>query len=142
LPVELAAALAISVVCGTGLAAVATATAQAAHAAVSAAPSPTPTSSNAPNRVSITLETLEPKAVQPHDTVVLDGTGLEPEQMLEVARWTNLSETTFVLPPGVAGGAAPQAALALRPGAVDVDLGVVGGSTVSCVDGSTELQLS
>jgi hypothetical protein len=70
----LAAALAISVVCGTGLAAVATATAQAAHAAVSAAPSPTPTSSNAPNRVSITLETLEPKAVQPHDTVVLDGT--------------------------------------------------------------------
>ena len=31
--------------------------------------------------------------------VVLDGTGLETEEMQRFARWTNLSETTFVLPP-------------------------------------------
>jgi PhzF family phenazine biosynthesis protein len=31
--------------------------------------------------------------------VVLDGQGLDAEQMQCVARWTNLSETTFVLPP-------------------------------------------
>jgi PhzF family phenazine biosynthesis protein len=31
--------------------------------------------------------------------VVLDGTGLTPEQMQRFARWMNLSETTFVLPP-------------------------------------------
>lgn len=31
--------------------------------------------------------------------VVLDGYGLSAEQMQTVARWTNLSETTFVLPP-------------------------------------------
>ena len=55
--------------------------------------------------------------------VVLDGDGLSTEAMQRFANWTNLSETTFVLPPGVAGGAAPQAVLALRPGAVDVDLG-------------------
>src|SRR5215469_10905413 len=30
--------------------------------------------------------------------VVLDGTGLTWEQMQLMARWTNLSETTFVLP--------------------------------------------
>jgi PhzF family phenazine biosynthesis protein len=41
--------------------------------------------------------------------VVLDGAGLEPEQMLEVARWTNLSETTFVLPPS-----APEADYLVR----------------------------
>jgi hypothetical protein len=39
-----------------------------------AAPSPTPTPSSAPHRVTITLASLEPKAVQPHDTIVLDGT--------------------------------------------------------------------
>jgi PhzF family phenazine biosynthesis protein len=33
--------------------------------------------------------------------VVLDGTGLSDEQMQLFARWTNLSETTFVLPPRV-----------------------------------------
>jgi PhzF family phenazine biosynthesis protein len=40
--------------------------------------------------------------------VVLDGTGLDDEAMQRFARWTNLSETTFVLPPteaGRAGGA-------------------------------------
>jgi PhzF family phenazine biosynthesis protein len=31
--------------------------------------------------------------------VVLDGSGLTTAQMQEFARWTNLSETTFVLPP-------------------------------------------
>ncbi len=36
--------------------------------------------------------------------VVLDGTGLSTEDMQHFARWTNLSETTFVLPP------TPQAA--------------------------------
>jgi PhzF family phenazine biosynthesis protein len=40
--------------------------------------------------------------------VVLDGTGLSDDQMQRFARWTNLSETTFVLPPtpeGVSNGA-------------------------------------
>ncbi|WP_202875582.1 PhzF family phenazine biosynthesis protein [Kribbella speibonae] len=31
--------------------------------------------------------------------VVLDGTDLTDDQMQQVARWTNLTETTFVLPP-------------------------------------------
>jgi PhzF family phenazine biosynthesis protein len=31
--------------------------------------------------------------------VVLDGTGLSSQEMHSFARWTNLSETTFVLPP-------------------------------------------
>jgi PhzF family phenazine biosynthesis protein len=31
--------------------------------------------------------------------VVVDGAGLADEQMAEFARWTNLSETTFLLPP-------------------------------------------
>ena len=31
--------------------------------------------------------------------VVLDGAGLADEQMAAFARWTNLSETTFLLPP-------------------------------------------
>lgn len=30
--------------------------------------------------------------------VILDGTGLDTEQMQKIANWTNLSETTFVLP--------------------------------------------
>ncbi|MCZ8253959.1 MAG: PhzF family phenazine biosynthesis protein [Hylemonella sp.] len=34
--------------------------------------------------------------------VVLDGTGLSDEQMQRFARWTNLSETTFLLPPSEA----------------------------------------
>ncbi len=33
--------------------------------------------------------------------VVLDGTGLSDEEMRGLARWTNLSETTFLLPPTV-----------------------------------------
>jgi PhzF family phenazine biosynthesis protein len=35
--------------------------------------------------------------------VVLDGQGLTTAQMQRFARWTNLSETTFVLPPDVRG---------------------------------------
>ncbi|WP_329082322.1 PhzF family phenazine biosynthesis protein [Streptosporangium sp. NBC_01469] len=35
--------------------------------------------------------------------VVLDAEGLTTERMREFARWTNLSETTFVLPPSVPG---------------------------------------
>jgi PhzF family phenazine biosynthesis protein len=35
--------------------------------------------------------------------VVLDGAGLRDDEMQAVARWTNLSETTFVLPPTVEG---------------------------------------
>ena len=38
--------------------------------------------------------------------VVLDGTGLTGEAMQHFARWTNLSETTFVLPPSAEGAAA------------------------------------
>lgn len=35
--------------------------------------------------------------------VILDAAGLETEQMQAIARWTNLSETTFVLPPQASG---------------------------------------
>jgi PhzF family phenazine biosynthesis protein len=35
--------------------------------------------------------------------VVLDGSGLETEEMQRFAHWTNLSETTFVLPPADPG---------------------------------------
>ena len=38
--------------------------------------------------------------------VVLDGTGLSSAQMQHFAQWTNLSETTFVLPPSPEGAAA------------------------------------
>ena len=41
--------------------------------------------------------------------VVLDGTGLSDEQMQRFANWTNLSETTFVLPPS-----APEADYRVR----------------------------
>ncbi|HNL42652.1 MAG TPA: PhzF family phenazine biosynthesis isomerase, partial [Ottowia sp.] len=35
--------------------------------------------------------------------VVLDGQGLDDAAMQRFARWTNLSETTFLLPPTAAG---------------------------------------
>ena len=38
--------------------------------------------------------------------VVLDGTGLSTEEMAHFAQWTNLSETTFVLPPSLQAQAA------------------------------------
>lgn len=41
--------------------------------------------------------------------VVLDGEGLEAEAMQRIARWTNLSETAFVLPP-----TAPEASYRVR----------------------------
>lgn len=34
--------------------------------------------------------------------VILDGTDLSDQQMQQLARWTNLSETTFTLPPTAA----------------------------------------
>jgi PhzF family phenazine biosynthesis protein len=37
--------------------------------------------------------------------VVLDGSGLSTEEMQSFARWTNLSETTFLLPPSPAAAA-------------------------------------
>ena len=39
--------------------------------------------------------------------VVLDGDGLTTEEMQRFAHWTNLSETTFVLPPSTARGRLP-----------------------------------
>jgi hypothetical protein len=45
-----------------------------AHAARAPSATPTPSPSSAPNRVTITLVSLEPKAVQPHDTILLEGT--------------------------------------------------------------------
>ena len=41
--------------------------------------------------------------------VVLDGAGLDAGTMQRIAAWTNLSETTFVLPPGT-----PEADYCLR----------------------------
>lgn len=35
--------------------------------------------------------------------VILDGTGLTTQEMQQAAQWTNLSETTFVMPPSTAG---------------------------------------
>lgn len=40
--------------------------------------------------------------------VVLDGTGLSDAAMQRFARWTQLSETTFVLPPSPEAGQAVQ----------------------------------
>src|SRR5438045_3298411 len=55
--------------------------------------------------------------------VVLEADGLATDEMQRFARWTNLSETTFVLPPT---SATADDVLALRPAAVDVDVGAVG----------------
>ncbi len=38
--------------------------------------------------------------------VVMDGTGLDTEEMQQFARWTNLAETTFLLPPSPEAAAA------------------------------------
>jgi predicted PhzF superfamily epimerase YddE/YHI9 len=46
--------------------------------------------------------TSEPYAGNPV-AVVLDGDGLDTEAMQRFARWTNLSETTFLLPPTAQG---------------------------------------
>jgi predicted PhzF superfamily epimerase YddE/YHI9 len=47
--------------------------------------------------------------------VVLDADGLDAAAMQRIAAWTNLSETTFVLPATAAGGAAgPRLAEAPR----------------------------
>jgi len=78
---QLASAVAAVFFAATGGLAV-TGVAHAARAPNAAAPhtgqlpaaAPTPTPASAPHRVTITLLSLDPKAVQPHDTVVLDGT--------------------------------------------------------------------
>jgi hypothetical protein len=55
--------------------------------------------------------------------VVLDATGLDDAAMQRFARWTNLSETTFVLPPTEAGrAAAPTTACASSRPAVSCRL--------------------
>jgi PhzF family phenazine biosynthesis protein len=57
--------------------------------------------------------------------VVLDGTDLTEEEMQRVARWTNLSETTFILPP-----TAPEADYRLRIFAPGGELPFAGHPTV------------
>ena len=47
--------------------------------------------------------------------VVLDGSGLTDDEMQHFAHWTNLSETTFVLPP-TAEAAATQPWAVVTPG--------------------------
>jgi PhzF family phenazine biosynthesis protein len=53
--------------------------------------------------VEVDVFTADPYGGNPV-AVVLDGSGLTTEEMQRFANWTNLSETTFVLPPGVEGG--------------------------------------
>ena len=73
--------------------------------------------------------------------VVLDGEGLETEQTQRFSHWTNLSETTFVLPPTVAEADyrvrifTPQTEL---PFAGHPTLGTAGG-TVTCISGEVEI---
>ncbi|HZV26824.1 MAG TPA: DUF6049 family protein [Acidothermaceae bacterium] len=69
---ELAGAVAAVLFAATGSLAL-TGVAQAARTP-SATPTPTPSPASAQHRVTITLLSLDPKAVQPHDTIVLDGT--------------------------------------------------------------------
>jgi len=57
---------------------------------------------NARNFRQIDVFTAEPYRGNPL-AVVLDGSGLSDAQMQRFARWTNLSETTFLLPPQHAG---------------------------------------
>ena len=60
--------------------------------------------------------------------VVLDGKGLAEEEMQRLARWTNLSETTFVVPP-----ATPEADYGLRIFTPDRELPFAGHPTLgSC----------
>ena len=62
--------------------------------------------------------------------VVLDGEGLTTEEMQRFANWTNLSETTFLLPPTTAEADYRvrifTPVLAVQPDPIDFDLGVVG----------------
>jgi PhzF family phenazine biosynthesis protein len=57
--------------------------------------------------------------------VVLDAEDVSPEDMLRVANWTNLSETTFVLPPTV-----PEADYAVRIFTPTVELPFAGHPTL------------
>ena len=57
--------------------------------------------------------------------VVLDGDGLSTDEMQRFANWTNLSETTFVLPPSD-----PQADYRVRIFTTDVELPFAGHPTI------------
>lgn len=57
--------------------------------------------------------------------VVLDGEGLTSEQMQQIANWTNLSETTFVVPPS-----SDDADYAVRIFTRDVELPFAGHPTI------------
>jgi PhzF family phenazine biosynthesis protein len=60
--------------------------------------------------------------------VVIDGEGLSTEDMQRIARWTNLSETTFLLPPG-----SPEADYRVRIFTPDQELPFAGHPTLgSC----------
>ncbi|MGW1255126.1 PhzF family phenazine biosynthesis protein [Streptomyces sp. NPDC002513] len=73
--------------------------------------------------------------------VVLDGTDLTDEEMQRLARWTNLSETTFVLPPTV-----PEADYRLRIFTPQGELPFAGhptlGSACAWLDGGGTPQLA
>ena len=66
-------------------------------------------STTASNRPFKQVDVFTPTALLGNPlAVVLDGSGLSDVQMLQFANWTNLSETTFLLPPtdaARAGGA-------------------------------------
>ena len=66
--------------------------------------------------------------------VVLDGTGLSDEQMQHFARWTNLSETTFLLPPE--GDAADYRVRIFTPGGELPFRGPSDAGQLPCVAGS------
>jgi len=52
--------------------------------------------------------------------VVLDAEGMTGEEMQRFARWTNLSETTCVLPPGWVGDLVEDGSLVATPANVAV----------------------
>ena len=57
--------------------------------------------------------------------VIADGTGLDTDEMQRIAHWTNLSETTFLLPP-----TAPEADYRVRIFTVDRELPFAGHPTL------------
>jgi hypothetical protein len=85
--------------------------------------------------------------------VVLDAQGLSDADMRRFAAWTNLSETTFLMPPTAAGAMRPgptTGCASFRPGAscplpatprwAPAAPGCrVGGDVVACIEGSVTL---
>ena len=63
--------------------------------------------------------------------VVLDGTNLTSEEMQHFAQWTNLSETTFLMPPS-ADGASAGADYRVRIFTPDAELPFAGRPTLGC----------